>query len=312
MTHTQLEYIVALDKHRHFGKAAKSCHVSQPTLSMQIHKLEEELGIIIFDRSKNPLKVTSEGEVIINQAKVALRELKKIPDLIDEMKSGLKGSLKLAVIPTLAPYLIPLFASHFSEAYPEVELTIEEHTTTDILKLLDEDAIDVACMATPLKDDSVIERVLFYEPFCLYVSPDNPLYQKEKVQESELELKDLWLLTEGHCFRNQVLRFCHMRRSVQGLRKGLEFESGNLETLKNMVDQAGGYTLLPQLAVATLPEEKRKRTRAFGQVVPTREVSLVHSRAFLKERLIEALEKTIIETVPKDLRSYKGTVIDID
>ena len=312
MTHTQLEYIVALDKYCHFGKAAKACHVSQPTLSMQINKLEEELQVMIFDRSKNPLKVTAEGEVIIRQAKVALRELRKIPDLVDEMKDGPKGSLRLAVIPTMAPYLIPLFASHFAKEYPDVDLSIEAHTTEDILRLLDEDTIDVACMATPLKNDNVIERVLFYEPFSLYASQNSTLYQKEKVAESDLQLKDLWLLTEGHCFRNQVLRFCHMQRSPQGLRHGLAFESGNLETLKNMVNQSGGYTLLPELAVRQLSGENLKQVRHFLDPIPTREVSLVHSRVFLKERLIEALEKVILNSIPKELKSYKGMVLDID
>lgn len=311
MTITQWEYALALDKHRHFGRAAKACHVAQPTLSMQLQKLEDELGVIIFDRSKNPILPTLEGEKLLAQARVLIREFKKIPDIIDEMKGHLTGQLRLAIIPTLGPYLTPLFLKEFLNKYPAIELSIEEQTTEQIIKSLNDDTIDVACMATPLNDDQLIERVLFYDPFSLYCSEDHPLLAKQEVDQSDLEINDLWLLTEGHCFRNQVLKICQMDLSKRQRRDGLSFESGSLETLKNMVDKSFGHTLLPQLALSYLSESQSQRVRKFSGDIPTREISLVHSRSFLKERLIVALEKTIIENIPESFKSFKGRVVDI-
>lgn len=311
MTITQWEYALALDKFRHFGKAARACSVAQPTLSMQLHKLEDELGVILFDRSKSPILPTSEGEALLRQARVALKEFKKISELVDQLGDNLQGRLRFSVIPTLTPYLVPLFASKFTKLYPDVELVIQEHTTEEIIRLLENDEIDVGCLATPLKEDQIIERVLFYEPFGLYVSPENELFAKETVRESDLKIEELWLLTEGHCFRNQVLRFCKMDAQTRFAHENLSFESGHLETLKNMVDQGGGYTLLPQLAIDQLSTKDKKNVRFFDGETPTREVSLVHSRTFLKERLIMALESTVIESIPKSLKSYKGQVIDV-
>lgn len=310
MTITQWEYALAVDKFRHFGKAAKHCSVAQPTLSMQLQKLEDELGVVIFDRSKNPILPTSEGEALLGQARVMIREYKRIPEMIRQFGDKVAGTLKVAIIPTMTPYLAPLFIKNFAKQYPLVELIIQEHTTEDILSLLDHDEIDVACMATPLKDDRFIERVLFYEPFSLYVSPEHPLHQKDEVYESELEVEDLWLLTEGHCFRNQVLRFCQIDSSVLK-HHNLYFESGHLETLKNMVDNVGGYTLLPKLGVDQLSLQDKKNIREFSGEVPTREVSLVHSRSFLKEKMIMALQDVILASVPKELKTYKGKVLEI-
>ncbi len=311
MTITQLEYVLAVNKYRHFGKAASSCFVTQPTLSMQLQKLEDELDVIIFDRSKSPILPTSEGEAIIQQAQVVVRENKKILDIVKDGKGKLAGQFKLAVIPTLAPYLIPLFARNFVTKYPEVRLIIEEAKTEDIIKLLETDDIDAGLLVTPLHDDSIIERVLYYEPFYLFVDPKHPLSKKKKVNQADLDLKDIWLLNKGNCFRDQVLNICADSKSYNDANDNLKFESGNFETLKNMVLKYSGHTILPHIAVSQLTPSRAKLIREFSKPVPTREVSLIHSRSFLKERIIDALEQEIINTIPKELKTLKSRDLEI-
>ena len=314
MTITQLEYVLAVDKYRHFGKAAKSCNVTQPTLSMQLQKAEEELGVILFDRSRTPILPTEEGVEIINQARLVLREYKKIFSIIDASKGEVRGEFRLAVIPTLAPYLIPLFAGAFVEKYPDVILTIEEFKTEDIIELLGRDEIDAGLLVTPIQGENFIERVLFHEPFSVFASKDHHLLKKSKIKDKDLNTSDVWLLNEGHCFRQQVLNLCKLSRD-NGLHDNLKFESGNLETLKNMVINSSGYTLLPQLAVMNLSSEDLKYVREFQSPIPTREVSLVHNRIFLKEKIISALEESIIENLPEVLTSMKKKnyeIISID
>lgn len=314
MTITQLEYVLAVDKFRHFGKAAKACNVTQPTLSMQLQKAEEELGVVIFDRSKNPILPTDEGQQIIAQARLVLREYKKIFSIIDANKDEVRGEFRLGVIPTLAPYVIPLFAGNFVQKYPNVVLTIEEYKTEDIIELLGKDEIDAGLLVTPIQGETFIERVLFHEPFSVFASHDHPLLKKSKIKDKDLDISDVWLLNEGHCFRQQVLNLCKLSRD-HGLHDNLKFESGNLETLKNMVLNSSGYTLLPHLAVINLSKEEMLHVRDFQTPVPTREVSLVHNRIFLKEKIITALEESIIEHLPESLTSMKKKnyeIISID
>ena len=305
MTITQLEYVLAVNKFRHFGKAAKFCHVTQPTLSMQLQKLEDELEVIIFDRSKNPILPTMEGEKIIKQAQIVIREHKKIYDIIQMAGDDLSGDFKVGIIPTLAPYLLPLFAAQFAKKYPNVNLQIEELTTDEILESLDKDYLDVALLVTPLHDNSLIERVLFYEPFYLFVSPEHEISKKKKVKEIDLTTDELWLLKEGHCFRSQVLNLCRKNPKHRKIIPNLQFESGNLETLKKMVINSSGYTLLPFLDVREFTTHKKKYLREFSSPVPTREVSLVYGRSFLKEKIIDALEIEILSALPKELDSHK-------
>jgi LysR family hydrogen peroxide-inducible transcriptional activator len=304
MTITQIEYILAVEKYKHFGKAAKACNVTQPTLSMQLQKAEEELGVVLFDRSKNPIITTEEGDRIIQQARLVLREYKKIFTIIDASKDEVRGEFRLGVIPTLAPYLIPLFAGEFVKKYPTVNLTIEEFKTEEIIELLSKDEIDAGLLVTPLEGETFIERVLFHEPFSVFASKNHPLLKKTRIKDKDLDISDVWLLNEGHCFRQQVLNLCKISKD-SGLHDNLKFESGNLETLKNMVLNSEGYTLLPQLAVLNLSGEDKKHVREFQTPIPTREVSLVHNRIFLKEKIITALEECIIEHLPEGLTSLK-------
>lgn len=306
ITLTQLSYISAVAQCRNFGKAAKSCFVSQPTLSMQIQKLEEELEVILFDRSKKPVEPTAMGQKIIEQTQVVLQEALRIEELIKAEKGEISGSFKLGIIPTLTPYLLPLFLEKFTTNYPSVKLIVEELQTQQIIHQLKEDIIDAGILVTPLHIQGIIEQPIFNEPFLAYLSPSHPLLSLDTISEKDLSLDDIWLLNEGHCFRDQAIEVCKKIRGNNPQRKNLVFESGNLETLKRLVDQKFGYTLLPWLATMGMPAaEKKKRIRVFKAPIPIREVSVVYSRSFLKKSIIEALYKEIVSSLPKELNNSK-------
>lgn len=308
---TQLEYLLAVDKEKHFGKAARECNVSQPSLSAQIQKLEDDLGVIIFDRSKKPILATEIGKVLIEQSRVIVREHKKLSALATQGAKEPRGEFNLAVIPTLAPYLIPLFVGQFSKKFPHVRLKINEYKTEDIVKSLVNDDVDAGLLVTPLEDERLIERHLFYEPFFAYIAEDHPLSKKKFIVEDDLDAKKLWVLEEGHCFRSQVLKICSMDKN-QSVLPNVEFTGGSLETLKNLVRKSSGYTLLPELACNDMsPEELNTYIRKFRKPVPTREVSLVHSRSFLKETTIQALEDIILATLPSKIKSLKRQDMEI-
>jgi LysR family transcriptional regulator, hydrogen peroxide-inducible genes activator len=309
-TLTQLEYIVAVHKHKHFARAAEECHVSQPSLSAQIQKVEEEINLIIFDRSKKPIITTERGEKFVAQAKVILREHKKLSQI--SMNTGeLTGDFHLGVIPTLSAYIIPLFIESFSKKNPKVRIKVSEYKTEDIVKMLYDDELDGGLLVTPLHDDKIIERSLFFEPFYVFASAHHELFGRKFVRDDELDGSSVWLLNEGHCFRDQVIKICSLKNQNQVL-KNVEFESGNLETLKNLIRRGHGYTLLPHLATLNLSkEEKVKNLIKFTKPVPTREVSLVHSRSFLKEKVIESLVEEIIISLPPELKSLKKGSFEI-
>jgi LysR family transcriptional regulator, hydrogen peroxide-inducible genes activator len=306
MTLIQLEYIVAVDAYRHFGKAAESCHVTQPTLSMQIHKLEEQLGVLIFDRNKQPIAPTEAGARIISQAQRTLLESRKIEEMIRIEKGEMIGELTIGIIPTLSPYLLPLFVNSFLEKYPEINLNIEELITADIVNRLQEERLDIGLLVSPLHVNGLVVRDIFNEEFIAYVSNRSPLFHKELLTYEDLQTSELLLLNEGHCFREQVLNICqhyHQRDSR------LRYESGSLEALKRLVDKHGGVTLMPALATLEMDGNSRQRLRHFADPVPTREVSLVTHSNYLKLRIAEALYKEIHNAVPEYLNITKNNEI---
>ncbi|MCT4643245.1 MAG: hydrogen peroxide-inducible genes activator [Bacteriovoracaceae bacterium] len=313
MTLTQLEYVLAVAKYKHFGRAADSCYVTQPTLSMQIQKLEEELQIIIFDRSHSPIKLTVEGEQILDQAKRVVSEHKKIYTIIEQNKDEVSGDFKLAVIPTLSPFIIPLFLQSFVARYPKVNIEIVEHTTDEIITLVKDDLVDAALLVTPLYEKNIIEKVLYFEPFYLFASNGHPLGKKSKVKQEDLDINDIWLLNKGNCFRDQVLNICSQNKNKK-VTNPINFESGNFETLKNMVLSGCGYTLLPQMAVDALNKKHKNLVREFSKPIPTREVSLIHSKHSVKNKILDALEEEILSYIPENLIEFnqkKQEVIDI-
>ncbi len=307
---TQLEYVLAVDKYRNFSKAAKASFVTQPTLSMQLKKLEDDLGFPIFDRTKKPILPTEAGKALIDQARIVIDEWKKIT-LIGSKGEGkeLTGDLHIAVIPTLAPYWIPLFIDEFSKAYPKVQLRIDEMQTNHILKVLESDEIDAALLVTPLDQKTLFEDPIFYEPFYLWVRKDHELASRARVAEGELDGSEIWLLNEGHCFRNQMLHICSLSKKKTVL-KNVAFESGNLETLKRLVERSGGYTLIPHLA---LPEHPPKGidVKRFKKPIPSREVSLVYRRLQWKLPLIRAFREVIAQSVPAELKGLKKSDLEV-
>lgn len=272
MTIQQLEYIIAVDKHRHFGHAAESCFVTQPTLSAQVNKLEIELGVILFDRSKMPVIPTEVGSTIIDQAKKVTSHSKGIFELVSQLKGDVSGVIKIGIIPTLAPYLLHRFIRVFLEKYPNVQLQVEDLITEEILKRLKNDEIDLGIIVTPLEEVGFLEKPMFYEKFYAYLSKDHPLLNKERLEIKDLENADMWVLQQGHCFRDQVLNLCNKKKFQ---RMNFHYESGSLEGLKNMVNKYQGITLLPELATFDLTEEEKLRLRRFDKEEPIREVSII-------------------------------------
>ena len=310
MTLTQLSYIVAVDKYRHFATAAQKIFITQPTLSMQIQKLEDELGVLIFDRSKSPVIPTQIGEKIIDQARVILSGAKHIEDIVaNEDLDNLKGEFRIGIIPTIAPYLIPLFLKNFTQQYPDLKLIFEEALTADILEGVGEDYFDVGIIATPVQNPQIHEIDLYLEPFWAYLSTSHPQISKEKLTIDELESDDLWLLNEGHCFREQSIKVC--RQTNEKLRaKNISFESGNLETLKRLVEQEYGMTLMPYLAIN---EHDTKCSVAvlkeFESPVPSRKIRLIYGREILKQTIIQAFADIIKESIPDELKNVKAELV---
>lgn len=306
MTLIQLEYLVAVDTYRHFALAAEKCFVTQPTLSMQILKLEEELGVKVFDRSKQPVVPTEVGEEIIRQARLLLNQAQVIREIISTRQGELAGELRLGVIPTLAPYLLPLFLKSFLQRYPKVKLRVTEMTTEHIAQDLKKSKLDAGLLVTPLHDASLKEQVLFYEELVAYVSRTNALYEKKYVLPKDIEPDRLWLLEEGHCFRDQILNLCELRKASP-VGRSFEYEAGSIETLRRMVEQDNGVTILPELALLDLSAKQQKLVRYFDAPPPVREVSLVTHRDYVKKRLIEVVKEEILLALPDKVRRNENT-----
>ncbi|MDX5479166.1 hydrogen peroxide-inducible genes activator [Fontibacter flavus] len=300
MTIQQLEYIIAVDKFRHFGQAAESCFVTQPTLSAQVSKLEKELEVILFDRSKMPVIPTEIGAQIITQAKKVVSESKGIFELVSQLKGDISGVIKLGIIPTLAPYLLHRFIKSFLEKYPNVKIQVEEIVTEEIIRKLKNDELDLGIVVTPLNEPGILEKPVFYEKFLAYMSKGHPLLKKEKLVAEDLDTNDMWMLQQGHCFRDQVLNLCNQNKFE---RMNFHYESGSLEGLRNMVNQYTGFTLLPELATFFLSDEEKTRLRRFEGEEPIREVSIVLTRSFLKKKLVELLFKEISDAIPQEMTS---------
>ena len=312
---TQLEYVVALDQCRHFGRAAAQCNVSQPTLSAQLRKLEDELGVVLFDRNKQPILPTEDGKAFIEQAKVVLTEFKRFSLLGNRSADELSGEFRLAVIPTIAPYLMPLFLGKFTERYPRIQLAIEEMSTERIIEALDKDQIDAGILATPLGLSRIEEEPLFYEPFFLYVGPGHRLIKSSKVSESTLDPSELWLPSEEHCLRQQVVDVCGSDGERGGCFPSVHLKGGSIETLVEMVSKGQGYTLLPQLAAESVARRKFEgKVIPIARPAPAREVSLIHRRGHLKQSMLRLLRQSVESGLPRDLpreRSRSFRVVEL-
>lgn len=306
MTLTQMEYVVALDRFRHFASAAANCFITQPTLSMQIHKLEQELGTKIFDRSKQPVVPTETGQLIIEHARRMLAERDAMMEVLNARKGIVSGELKIGIIPTLAPYLLPLFVQRFTANYPGVRLVVNELMTDLIVSRLREGTIDAGILVTPLQEAGIREHTLFYEELLVYVSRKNHDFKKNYVLAQDIDPQKLWLLEEGHCFRSQIVNLCELQQiSRQG--HLFEYEAGSIDTLRRMVELSDGITILPELASMELTARQREQLRPFKRPAPMREVSLVVHRDFVKKRLVEILKSEIEAAIPVKIRKNRAT-----
>lgn len=295
MTITQFKYIIAVDNHRHFARAAEACFVTQPTLSMQIHKLEEELDILIFDRSKQPIVPTPLGEKLIEQARKVVYETDVLENMAKQIKGSFEGTLSLAVIPSIAPSLLPRFIPEFTRKYPKILLKVEELKTEDMIEALRADRIDVGIAATPLEERGILEKPLYYEPFMAFVPEYHHFSKDQFLLASELDASEILLLNEGHCFRNSVLKICKTQNNTES---GLNMESGNFDTLVKLAYKGMGMTLLPYLTAIDLPEKYKPFVKPVAEPTPSREVSLIYSRTQLKLEWINALGAMILEALP--------------
>jgi len=303
MTLSQLGYLVAVDRLRSFREAAASCSVTQPALSQQIHKLEQELGVRVFDRSRQPVVPTEAGERVLEQARVILREAARMRDVLAGLSGELAGAYRLGILPTLAPTLLPRFLPGFVRRHARVELVIEELQTATMLARLADDTLDGGLAATPLHAAGIQERPLYREPFHVYAASGHRLTRRKSVHQADLAAENVWIMGEGHCFRAQVLQLCGTGRTVGGPGIGsVRFESGNFDTLVRLVDAGLGLTILPELVIEGLPAARRRaRVRPFAPPVPTREVSFVHSRDHLRRAIADALVAEIERTLPAAL-----------
>lgn len=309
MTLQQLQYVLALDAERNFVRAANKCFVTQPSLTMQVQKLEDELGVKIFDRSKKPLIPTPLGEKLVAQARTILKESSRMKELIQENQGKLEGELKIGIIPTLAPYLLPLFVAKFESNYPQIRLVVQELQTNLIIEKLRKDQLDIGILVTPLHEKGIQETVLFNEPMLGYVGKKHRLYSKKKISLADLDLDDTWLLSEGHCLRGQVLNICKTKQEQDT--HNFVFESGSLETLERLVETHKGMTILPFLATLNLNENQRELLREFKGTPPVRQVSIATNRVHVKTAMIEALRLTIAKSVPKQMIASTGEVIPL-
>ena len=291
MTITQLQYVLAVAEYKNFTLAAEKCFVTQPTLSMQIQKIEEELDIQIFDRTKKPIQLTDIGLKIVNQAKNIVNEADRIQDIVQHQKGFIGGDFRIGIIPTIMPTLLPMFLNNFIKKYPKVNLIIEELNTDEIITKLNNGHLDAAIAATPLNEDKIKEIVLYFEPFVAYIPENNSIYNKKEIEVSDLNLDEILLLQYGHCFRDGILNLC--KNVSKSERSNFQIESGSFETLIKLADEGLGITLLPFLHTLDLSEKNKTKLRHFKEPKPAREVSLIYPKTELKIHIIDALRSTI-------------------
>ena len=295
MTITQLRYVLAVAEYRNFTVAADKCFVTQPTLSMQIQKIEDELSILIFDRSKKPIQITDIGQKIINQAKNIVNEANRIQDIVEQQKGFIGGEFRLGIIPTIMPTLLPMFLTNFSRKYPKVKLIIEELNTDEIIKRLNSGKLDAAIASTPLNEENIKEIVLYFEPFVAYIPENNKNYNKSEIEIADLKVEEILLLQDGHCFRESILNIC--KTSDLSSNNSFKIESGSFETLIKLADEGLGITLLPYLHTLDLNEKNKLKIKQFKDPKPAREVSLIYPKSELKIQIIDALRSTIAGVV---------------
>lgn len=291
MTIIQLEYLLAVANCGSFSAAAEHCFVTQPSLSMQVKALEEELGVVLLDRSKKPVIPTEAGEVVLAQARETLKAYDGIKESVAELKGETAGKLRLGVIPTIAPYLLHKFLPAFVRDYPKVELEISEMVTADIVEALRRDRLDAALVAGGTCGEGINEQELFSDRFYAYVSPNNPLYERSNIRIEDIDLKELVILSPGNCMRDQVIELCQAKRNMPS---HYTFESGSLDTLMRIVDCTSCLTIIPEMAVEYIPAEHRAQLKTLAKGATSRKIAVAVRRTYVKNSIIKALTSTIL------------------
>ncbi|WP_222984536.1 hydrogen peroxide-inducible genes activator [Flagellimonas meishanensis] len=295
MTITQLQYVLAVAEYRNFTLAAEKSFVTQPTLSMQVQKLEDELDVLIFDRSKKPISITEVGKKIVAQAKNIVAEAERIKDIVDQDKGFIGGDYTLGIIPTVMPTLLPMFLNTFIKKYPKVNLIIKEQPTDVMIRNILDGHLDAGIAATPLEIEFIKERPLYYEPFVGYVPKNHRLSGEKSLTTEHLNLNDILLLQDGHCFRDGVINLCQSPKNNNG--EQFRIESGSFETLVSLADEGMGMTLLPYLNTLQLESGKKAFLKPFDNPSPAREISLIYHKSELKIQITEALKEVISSIV---------------
>ena len=314
ISHIQLEYLVAVDRHGSFSQAAVHCHVTQPTLSMQIQKLEAELGAVLFDRSRKPVRATPIGRLVIERAYRTLREFRAIGQLVREQREGAAGELRIGIIPTLGPYLLPRFLPQLLTQNPSLRITVRELPTSDIIEALRRDLLDAGIAASPLAMSGIRERPLFYEPFHGLVSSDHRLSGQPRLDVADLAADEMVLLHSGHCLHGQVWRLCtDAADGGEAPASRLRFEGGSLEGVMRMVASGHGVTLVPELATLDMPDRFNALLRPLKPPIPARQISLITYGEGVRTHLLEKLERSILGNVPSGLkkRGKQWRIIDV-
>ena len=313
MTIQQLEYIIAVDNYRHFAKAAEACYVTQPTLSMMIQKLEEELDVKIFDRSAHPVEPTRIGEQILHEARVSVRYFSQIRELVDNEKNMLTGDFRLGVIPTIASYVVPELLQQMKESSLNINLMLQEMPTSKVVEYVLNGKLDGGLLATPLKHPMLIEYPIYYEKFYAYISPlDSDLKKQEEIDLQEVDVRTMWLLENVHCLRGQIVKLCQLRKE-KSKHETIKYESGSIETLINIVDYNGGMTIIPEMAAMSLSEDRQENLRRLKGDVSVREVSLIVNRDFVRQRMADSLIEIIKDCIPISMQdpALKQYAIDV-
>ncbi|MDR2026295.1 MAG: hydrogen peroxide-inducible genes activator [Prevotellaceae bacterium] len=311
----QLEYVIAVDNFRHFARAAEVCHVTQPTLSMMIQKLEEELDVKIFDRSKHPVEPTAIGKQIIEQARISLRHFKLIKEVVENEQQIVTGSFRLGIIPTIASYLVPVILHKHNTGYKDIDLTLKESTTNELISELMNGTLDGGILAGPLNHPGLIEYPVYYEKFYAYVSPLDNIYSEKEIDLNKVDISMVWLLENEHCLRGQIERLCKLKRNSESGKPvhTVRYESGSIDTLINVVDYNPGITIIPEMHAMGLNEEKQENLRAFKDLTAVREVSLIVSREYVRKTMLNIILEIIRNSVPKSMQNpeLKAHVIDL-
>jgi LysR family hydrogen peroxide-inducible transcriptional activator len=309
----QLEYVIAVDNFRHFAKAAEVCHVTQPTLSMMIQKLEEELDVKVFDRSKHPVEPTLIGKQVIEQARISLRHFKQIKEIVENEQNVVTGSFKLGIIPTIASYLVPILLHKHNLDYREIDLVLKESTTGNIVRDLLNGTLDGGILAGPLNHPGLHEYPVYYEKFYAYVSHDDDTYKDKEVDLDKIDISSVWLLENEHCLRGQIERLCKLKKSFNNKNHSARYESGSIDTLINVVDYNTGITIIPEMHAMGLSEEKQENLRAFKNLTAVREVSLVISKEYVRKTMLNIILEIIKGSAPKSMQNpeLKKYVVDL-